>query len=305
MGMATDICIVGHVTRDVTRMADGTTVRQPGGTAFYAGVAAARLGIRTAVITRLATTDEAELLAELRETGAQVASMPSAATTTFENDYARAGRDDRCQWVRSRAQAMEPGDLAGGAPLAWLFGPLGRTDVGPDLVRRPPGATVALDLQGWLREVGPDDRVVTASPSAEALSTLRRVDVLKASETEARAVTGESAPGPMARALCALGPDEALVTLGDRGAVVGTPEETFLVHALPPDRVVDPTGCGDTFVAAYLVQRLAGGTPLESARLATAAASRVAEGRGPLRASLAELQPRAQQVRVEPLDRTP
>jgi len=49
-----------------------------------------------------------------------------------------------------------------------------------------------------------------------------------------------------------LGPKRVIVKKGEHGAMLVGPEGTFLAPAMPLDRVVDPTGAGDTFAAGSL-----------------------------------------------------
>ncbi|NNL86673.1 MAG: carbohydrate kinase family protein [Myxococcales bacterium] len=55
-----------------------------------------------------------------------------------------------------------------------------------------------------------------------------------------------------------------IVTLGEKGARIRSGNETFEIPSVKADRVVDPTGCGDSFRAGYLFA-LEKGLPLETA----------------------------------------
>ena len=102
------------------------------------------------------------------------------------------------------------------------------------------------------------------------LSDLRRLcddvlpgcDLVKLSEDECEACTGEREPGRAAARLADLGVGLAVVTLGPGGALARRGAATFRA---PAERVevVDTTGAGDGFVAGLLA-RLARLGPLES-----------------------------------------
>ena len=53
--------------------------------------------------------------------------------------------------------------------------------------------------------------------------------------------------------------------------------------------IVDPTGCGDTYLAGYVAARLKGFSPHKSAHIGAAAASHKLEYAGPLTATFDEL----------------
>jgi sugar/nucleoside kinase (ribokinase family) len=87
--------------------------------------------------------------------------------------------------------------------------------------------------------------------------------VLKPSEEEALVV----ADGLDERPLSELGVPEVIVTLGSRGCLVVASGKRIQVPADPLD--VDPTGAGDAFAAAYVVERSRGSAPQQAAENAT------------------------------------
>jgi 2-dehydro-3-deoxygluconokinase len=113
---------------------------------------------------------------------------------------------------------------------------------------------------------------------AEAAAVLTelcgRADLVLASADEARMLVGDESP----ERLAALGPSQAVVKLGARGAVAWVDGEHHQVKALPV-READPVGAGDAFVAGYLAALLEGAgvaARLELARTAGAFAVTVA-----------------------------
>ncbi|MER7822603.1 sugar kinase [Streptomyces sp. NPDC096097] len=116
---------------------------------------------------------------------------------------------------------------------------------------RAAGVTVSLDLNYrarlWTRQ--------EAAPELTYLAT--RADIVFAGPDEASLVVPEADPATMARALLDLGPREAVLKLGSRGAVAATRGEEA-VQDIVPVTPVDPIGAGDAFVAGYLAGLLDG-----------------------------------------------
>lgn len=119
---------------------------------------------------------------------------------------------------------------------------------------RTAGVTVSLDLNHrallWSRE----------EATAELSDLVTRADIVFAGADEAALVVPEAGPATMARALLALGPREAVLKLGARGALAVTADEEAVQDILPVT-VADPIGAGDAFVAGYLAGLL-DGSPL-------------------------------------------
>ncbi|HEY9218074.1 MAG TPA: adenosine kinase [Phenylobacterium sp.] len=73
----------------------------------------------------------------------------------------------------------------------------------------------------------------------------------------------------------------AAVTRSEKGSVAVTAGETFVVPAVPVEKVVDTTGAGDQYAAGFMFG-LAGGRPLDAcARLGSLAAAEVISHYGP------------------------
>ncbi|MFI1151180.1 sugar kinase [Streptomyces sp. NPDC020817] len=116
---------------------------------------------------------------------------------------------------------------------------------------RAAGVTVSLDLNYrarlWNRE----------EAAAELTHLVTRADVVFAGPDEASLIVAEADPATMARTLLDLGPREAVLKLGARGAVAVT-HDGEAVQDIVPVTLVDPIGAGDAFVAGYLAGLLDG-----------------------------------------------
>lgn len=266
-----DVCVVGHVTRDLIRDASGALRGQTGGAAYYGAAALARLGLRTRLIARLAPEDD-DLLAELRDLGITVERKSSAATTVFETAET-AGSGHRSYRAISVADAFEAEDFADIQARAILMDPLTRHDNFTDVMAAAASAApvVALDAQGFVRKFLIPG--VAGSVRRAALEGFAALSIVKADAAEARSITGEAEPQAAARALAGLGPREVIVTSGGAGSLVFADGAVARIPAFPVAHVADPTGAGDSYLAGYVAARLEGKAPRDAALFGAAAAS--------------------------------
>lgn len=266
-----DVQAIGHVTVDRIETRDGFRQRA-GGTAVYFPLALARLGGDVGVLTRMAPEDEEVLLAEIRGAGIEMIRAPSPKTTEFENRYLSEDRDRRVQRVGAVALPFSPDDLAGLSARLFHLGPLTYDDMSVDFIEAvAERGRLSLDVQGLVRRIV-QGRVEPCDWREKARG-LARVAIVKADEHEAQVLTGERDPRAAARRLAGWGPSEVLVTRAGDGVVVCHAGRVDAVDAFPASDPIDPTGCGDTFMAGYVFARLEGADPVEAARFGAAAAT--------------------------------
>jgi sugar/nucleoside kinase (ribokinase family) len=85
------------------------------------------------------------------------------------------------------------------------------------------------------------------------MDVISRVHMLTLNDSEARLLTGQHNMRAAAAEILQAGPEYVVIKKGEHGAMLITKSgELFLVPAYPVDRVVDPTGAGDTFAGAFL-----------------------------------------------------
>jgi sugar/nucleoside kinase (ribokinase family) len=283
-----DVCVVGHITKDLIHI-DGKLSREmPGGTAYYTSIALRSLGLRVAVITKVSRADQDLLLSELRSCGIAVCCQDSAETTTFANSYDGGNFEDRVQTVHAIARPFSPDDVGSIDAALFHLGPLTNRDISLDVLQAVSrkGKLVSLDVQGFVREI--EHGKVKAVDWPEKTAGLPYVDFLKAGEQEARVVSGEGEVTRAALRLAGYGPVEVVITRGSKGSVILSAGKFFHIPALPARRIVDPTGCGDTYMAGYLYQRLHTGDLYSVGRFAAAVATAKLERFGPWRGNKEE-----------------
>jgi len=251
---------------------------QPGGNAWYGAQVAARLGANVRVITRMAPDDVPSLTGELVALGVEVEVLSSSATTTFVNEYWSGNPDGRRQRLQSRATAFESSDVPGDA-AAYVFGPLTPVDMEVDcLAAAPKDALTAVDIQGLIRssDIGP----VTHVRNPALADYVRLSTIVKASTEEALSASRATSVLEALDWFRNKGAREVLLTMGRDGSLVATRDGVYDIPAYRVSDEIDSTGCGDTYLAAYVVKRVEGLCPEEAGHFASAVAGLVACAQG-------------------------
>jgi len=260
--------VVGHAVQDLLSEEDPGAWRL-GGAASYASILARNLGLRAGVLTAAAPDLP---LAELLP-GIEVSVVPSRRTTQIRNVYAEGGRQ---QFSPQRATPLTPEHL----PPEWrltplvLLGPV-EGEVSDSFADSFAGGLLGIGAQGWLRRVSQSSRVRQLPPSEwDARHVLRHARAMFLSDEDV-------APGETPPALTYWSEMVHILgfTRGYGGADVCYRGGWRHIPAFPAD-VVDPTGAGDVFAAAFIIRLGESGDVWRAARFAACAASFIVEGAG-------------------------
>jgi len=81
---------------------------------------------------------------------------------------------------------------------------------------------------------------------------LARVDGIVLNDSEARKLTGQSNLLSAAIAVSKMGPELVVIKKGEHGALLYNADRIFLLPAYPTQKVIDPTGAGDSFAGGFM-----------------------------------------------------
>lgn len=291
-----DYLTVGHVTRDAIERPAGEVVYQPGGSAFYSALQAARLGLRTLIVTQGVPREIESLLAPyLDELDLRV--LPAEHTTTLATRGSGPTRTQRLlAWAGPISEPIELdtailhlAPIARETPVTWL-GRAGFVGITPQgLVRSwkpgPRVPLVQLDTGSPLGDVPLaqlDSGALPGDISPVALDPALlpdRFDAAVISEHECPSCHAIFAAARRCGAHVA-------VTAGSRPTTVHPPSAAagprVVQTAIPPAiAVLDDIGAGDVFAAAFFVALAEGRSPLQAATFGNAAAAARIAGVGP------------------------
>lgn len=280
-----DICCVGHITSDKV-VTKSSTMYMPGGTAFYFSYPFQILDSNYLLVTALAN-GEMHYVADLRNRGIEVQVQESRHTVYFENVYEE-NTDFRTQRVSQQADSFTNETLQDVEAKIFHLGPLLADDISVSLIRNlAKKGKVSLDVQGYLRRV--EQEKVFTSDWPDKMEALAYVDILKADETELRALTQKKDIKEAVALAASWGVKELVITNGSHGSFIYSNGYYHQIPAFPPKTLVDATGCGDTYMAGYLYQRIKGADELQSGRFAAALATLKMESAGPFKGRLEDV----------------
>ena len=272
-----DICTIAHVTRDVNTTPAGV-IEMTGGAGYYFSMALKQLDVNYLLVTKLRTEDQ-PLLEEI--SGLPIKLCPSVSTHFFENIYEDYS-DNRRQKVHSLAEPFGVTDVEEVSTRYFHLGPLASEDIPLELIRSISGqAVVSLDAQGFLRVI--ENEQVHPCEWYAKHEGLPFIDILKVNDFEASLLTKHEDMSKAAVALARYGIGEVVITMGSRSSLIYSGGVFHSIPAYPPQKTVDATGCGDTYMAGYLYQRVKGKTIEESGKFGAAMATLKMQGFGPFR----------------------
>lgn len=283
----TDICCIGHITRDKI-ITPESTVYMAGGTSFYMSYGISRLP-KTVSYELVTKVGKGQLPAveKMRQAGIDVRCYDSRHTVYFENKYG-ANSDNRTQRVLAKADPFTLEEMKPLEAKVFHLGSLLADDFSPEVVEYlSTKGRVSIDVQGYLREVvGEEVRAVDWKDKERILAC---TDILKLNEHEMEVITHSKNPRTVALQLADMGVKEVIITLGSYGSLIYSEGRFYEVPAYKPEVLVDATGCGDTYSTGYLWMRLQGASCEEAGRFAAAMCTLKLEHSGPFDKTIADI----------------
>ncbi|MEO5593403.1 MAG: PfkB family carbohydrate kinase [Chitinophagaceae bacterium] len=272
-----DICGVGHITLDKV-ITPNSVKYMPGGTSYYFSNAIRNMHLNYLLVTSLGD-GEMHTVTSLRSLGIEINAYQSAYSVYFENIYSD-NVDHRTQRVLRKADPFSIDQLKDIRAKIFHLGPLLADDMSAGFIKDlSERGCVSLDVQGFLRTVEHLNVVLTDWP--KKMETLKYIDILKANDQEMEVITGLTDVRAGAKLLSEWGIKEVVITLGSRGSVIYTDGIFYDIPVFIPNNISDTTGCGDTYMAGYLSQRILGKEPQEAGEFASAMAALKIESYGP------------------------
>lgn len=276
--------IIGPVTRD-TILKSGSKCKGIGGPVYYqAAVLSALKSDVTAMVT--VGKDDITLLDNFPH-DIKLKPIWGRETTQFENLYPDEDPNHRLQRACIPSNPIEISHLS---QIDWdtfdavLVSPLSPHDVPFETLKYISNQEIPvyLGVQGYIRHL--KGQKVVLKPLKDYKKFLACVDFLFLDEVEAGVIIGDSSISldEISLNLSILGPDEVIITRGNRGSIVYSSrhDDTYKIPAFPSKERVDPTGLGDSYLAAYAFRRQEVSDPFECGIFASLVSSLKLENKG-------------------------
>lgn len=276
--------IMGPVTRD-TILKSGSTCKGIGGPVYYQAAVLSALKADVAALITVGQDDD-ELLDYFPQ-DIDLKPIWGGETMQFENFYPDENPNHRLQRACIPSNPIEVSHLSS---IDWdnfdavLVSPLSPDDVPFKSLQyvSNQGLPIYLGVQGYLRHL--EGQKVVLKPLNHYKKFLSCVDFLFLDEVEAGVIIGDSSLSldEISRKLSILGPEEVIITRGDRGSLIYSSvyDDFWQIPAFPSQEMVDPTGLGDSYLAAYAFRRQETRDPSECGIFASLVSSLKLEKKG-------------------------
>ncbi len=249
--------IIGPLTRD-TISREGLVYHSTGGAVYYQASVLSNLDADVTAVITLSREDE-ELLNAFPQ-DVNIIPLFFDKTMKFENIYPNHNPSNRIQMATVPENPVKPENLPEDIESydAVLLCPLSPSDIPIETIEYifHYNVPIYMGAQGYLRQL--KDHRVVLKPWNNFEKFLRFVQMIFIDEVEAKVMTGNHKLDKIGNELSTFGPQEVIITCGDRGAVIysSISEHTYKIHAFAPMQTMDPTGLGDTYMAAYARKRM-------------------------------------------------
>jgi len=289
-----DVCVIGQIVKDYNYLKGKKYPPKisAGGTGYYSTYTYYNLGLKTAVVTSFNKNDKYLLSKQFENI--KIINNNNATSTEFRNFYKFGNKNYRKQEATYNNRPVK-----NKIPKAKIyhFGPLVLNDINYILykkIQKRKGLKI-LDIQGLTRNIKNQIIINQINPSIKNL--LKGFDVLKCDTRELLLIKNYPKKESIVNYLFDLGISEIIVTKGFFGSTIYSKEkDRTVIPPFIPNKIVDTTGCGDTYAAIYAFARYKGYSIYHAGLLASAGSGIKTEKTGLLTKSFTKIK-----IRVNPI----
>lgn len=277
------ITLIGPVTQD-TIIKNDLNYKSAGGAVYYQSSVLSSLKIDTRALVTISRDDKNLLKAF--PSCVDITPFYVNETMKFQNIYPDNDPNHRIQKAEIPQNPIENISNHINDSDTLLLGPLCPHDIPFKTIEELSKLKIPIYLgaQGYLRHIN-GNRIVL-KPWNGFKKFLKHINSLFMDENESSIILGKNhSLEETARILTSFGPEEVIITCGSRGSIIYSAklDKTYIIPAFKPQKTEDPTGLGDTYMAAYAACKLEIEDPKKCGMFAAAAASVKLENKGPFK----------------------
>lgn len=283
--MKNKILTIGPVTKDIIKIHDNTYT-QIGGASYYQVWTLHQLKKEvTAIIT--IGQDDYEMLKEFPDT-AQVKPIIKKQTMQYTNIYNK--KMERIQKAILPSNTITPQDIEDtkinlSEYKTVLISPLSKDDIPPETIEylKNKNMTIVLSIQGYLRTTDTKNNVISRKWENKE-QYLKNTDIITLDENEIKKAFNikEITNEKIQKIIRKYNLNTIIITKAEKGSDIYTHNNKTHIPAIETDKQIDPTGLGDTYIAAY-ISKINKNNIYEAGLYASITAKFKLEQKGPLK----------------------
>lgn len=283
--MKNKILTIGPVTKDIIKIHDNTYT-QIGGASYYQVWTLHQLKKEvTAIIT--IGQDDCEMLKEFPDT-AQVKPIIKKQTMQYTNIYNK--KMERIQKAILPSNTITPQDIEDtkinlSEYKTVLISPLSKDDIPPETIEylKNKNMTIVLSIQGYLRTTDTKNNVISRKWENKE-QYLKNTDIITLDENEIKKAFNikEITNEKIQKIIRKYNLNTIIITKAEKGSDIYTHNNKTHIPAIETDKQIDPTGLGDTYIAAY-ISKINKNNIYEAGLYASITAKFKLEQKGPLK----------------------
>jgi len=287
-----DIAFIGHMCFDEVIPYQGAPRVAPGSAVLCGALAAARVGKKVAVVTRMAPKDK-NILEPMRQNGIEIHVIPAAETTYMKVVHPTADVDERQIYQLVNAGFFSLSDMPPLSARQVHLAGITDQEFDLDFIRglKEEGYRLSADMQSFVRQVQPVLQSIAFQDVPDKKEIVRQLDMVKLDGVEAKVLTGTDDLERAALVFEGWGCPEIVITQAE--GILARANGKTCYEKFSNQSVVGRTGRGDTTFAAYLARRM-DHEAAESLKFAAALVSIKMETPGPFNGTLADVLARMQ-----------
>jgi sugar/nucleoside kinase (ribokinase family) len=278
-----DVILVGHFSKD-KEIIEGRERDLLGGAVYYAACPLKIIGVKIAVVTRLAKEDFSKLTV-FKEADIPVFTTEALQTTKIKNVYLTKDQEKRQCYLMGFAGSFAEEDFPDIDAQVIYIGALTKGEISLEMIKKlSDKADLSLDAGGFVR-VREGNQLVMQDWDEKG-TALPYIKYLKADAAEAEVLTGTPNLREAAEILAGMGPSEILITHSNGALLLA--KGRFYEASFIPRSLEGRTGRGDTCMSTYIGKRL-NSTPYEALYFAAALTTLKLEKKGPFKGDLQDV----------------